>query len=397
MLQVRKVNGGRWNYVSTATEEPKWFDEDLVPRDHRYRMYVEAEDLEPSVTVDPERADFNRNWSAEWKPEQFGAGPFPFSLAETHAVAAFITSHRNIFFHDTVHSGGGTNAKNYIVRPPMAHAFQFMPPEDNDFYVRVAATWAAISDGGIMINDYYSQEDHPSEYGQPNTGFANDWAYMHLGIHSLLPEIAATGRDYDDDGYITHYELLRWNDEEKGGRYFVPWRPYRHPILDDVEIGGMLMPQGIDERLRKECEYHYRLITYIAGLSPLLRLRDLTSEPLPDGTHRVLATVQNLGFLSTYVTRRALAIKRDYPIVGRIRVTGGRLVEGGTVQTVGHILGRLAYVRRWGFGADESTRTLEWKVKPDDRGNVTITVEAWAEKAGRDRRMLLLRSPSGSR
>lgn len=394
MLQVRTQNGGRWNYVPTTATEPVTIEDDLAPRDRRYRIFIEGDDTRRASSAGRERADFNRNWSAEWKPEQVGAGPFPFSLPETHAVASFMTSHRNIFFHDTVHSGGGFNDKNYIVRPPMAHPFEFMPPEDNDFYLRMSAAWSAISDGGLMNSDYYSQVDHPGLYGQPNTGFANDWAYMHLGIHSLLPEIAAAGKDYDRDGYITIYELLRWNDEEKGGRYFAPWKPFRHPVLGDIEIGGLRgMPQAVDEGLRRECDNHYRLMTHIAGLSPLLRLQEPTSTTLPDGTVRIEAAVQNIGFLSTYVTRQALAIKRDYPVVVRLTLDGGTLVEGEPVVTIGHILGRLAYVRRWGFGADESIRRLTWRIRPG-AGPVTATIEAQAHKAGRDRRTL--RIPAGT-
>ena len=71
-------------------------------------------------------------------------------------MAKFITSHPNIFFTYTIHSGGG--AKNYIVRPPMSHPFEDMPPEDNDFYTRVGGVWSALSDGGVMNNNYYAQE-----------------------------------------------------------------------------------------------------------------------------------------------------------------------------------------------------------------------------------------------
>ena len=142
-------------------------------------------------------------------------------------MAKFITSHRNIYFVYTIHSGGG--AKNYIVRPPMSHPFEFMPPEDNDFYTRVGAVWSALTSGGVMNNNYYAQEVKAGRYGDTMTGFSNDWAYMHVGVHSLLPEIAAAGRDYDADGYVTQYQVLRWNDDVKGGKYFAPWKPYGIP------------------------------------------------------------------------------------------------------------------------------------------------------------------------
>lgn len=409
MLRVRELMGGRWSYIPTTLEYPKALEEDPAPRDQRYRVYVEGGNLDREAAIDTlqlgldsqanrrEPADFNRNWSAEWRADQPGSGPFPFALPEVRAVATFITSHRNVFFDYTMHSGGG--AKNYIVRPPMAHPYEFMPAEDNDFYMRLGAVWSALSGGGVMINDYYSQEARPGRYGQPETGFANDWAYMHLGIHSVLPEIgAAGGKDYDGDGYITLYEMVRWDDEEQGGKHFAPWKPYKHPVLGDVEIGGARgVPQGIGERLKKECEIHYGLLTHIAGLSPLLRLKDLKSARLADGSYRVTAVLQNQGFLSTYVTRQALQIKRDDPITARIKVSGGEVVGEGATKSVGHILGKLAYIRRWSFGADESTRAVEWQIKPEGAGPVTVTVETWAAKAGRDQRTITLRAATAGR
>ena len=161
MLRVRDRTGGRWSFVPTTLEEPETFEEDLALGDRRYRVYREGASLERQVTDEREPTNFNRNWSAEWQRGEPGAGPFPFSLPEVHAVAKFITSHPNIFFTYTIHSGGG--AKNYIVRPPMSHPFEDMPPEDNDFYTRVGGVWSALSDGGVMNNNYL----RPGGQGRP--------------------------------------------------------------------------------------------------------------------------------------------------------------------------------------------------------------------------------------
>ena len=395
MLQVRDRTGGRWNYVPTTLEEPETFEDDLAPADGRYRMYVEGQNLERELSVDREPPNFNRNWGAEWSPQEPGAGPFPFSLPEVHAVAKFITDHKSIFFTYTIHSGGG--AKNYIVRPPMSHPFEFMPPEDNDFYTRVGAVWSALSDGGVMNNNYYAQEVKTGRYGDTMSGFSNDWAYMNVGIHSLLPEIAAAGRDYDGDGYVTQYEIMRWNDQEKGGKYFAPWKPFRHPTLGDVEIGGSRgMPQGVDSRLRAECEAHYKLVLHVAGLSPLLRINDVKTERLGNGDIKVSTVIQNQGFLSTYVTRQALKIRRDYPIVATLQVKGAT-VRGAAARKVGHILGKLAYIRRWGSGADESLRTVEWTMTPTGTGPLEVAVEVYAHKAGRDARKLTVKTDTNDR
>jgi len=102
----------------------------------------------------------------------------------------------------------------------MDHPYDFLPPEDNDFYFRLAGEWSAISGGDIMMNTWYSQELMAGYYDWRQTGFFNDWAYMHEGVHTITPEIDTYGHDYDDDGYITIYERLRWSDEELGGECF---------------------------------------------------------------------------------------------------------------------------------------------------------------------------------
>ena len=226
-------------------------------------------------------------------------------------------------------------------------------------------------------------------YGETMHGFSNDWAYMQVGAHSLLPEISGAGRDYDEDGYVTQYEILRWIDEEKDGVYFSPWQSYPHPQLGEVEIGGYRgLPQGVDELLEKECGIHYQFLLHIADLSPLLRIEKLTSDRVSADEHRVTAVLQNQGFLSTYVTRKALEIRLDYPIIARIRVEGGELSDEDPAKKVGHILGKLAYIRRWGSGADESHKTVTWTVK--GRGPLKVSVEAWAKRAGRDEKTITI-------
>jgi hypothetical protein len=384
-----------------------------------YRYYIEGPDvLSPEgnplqrerrirneLTGEREDTDFNRNWSAEWEPQEGGAGPYPFSLPEVRAVANFITSHKNIFFVYNIHSGGG--AKSYMVRPPMNHPGDFMPLEDNDFYDRIGAYWAALSEGGLMQTNYMSwnfnsrRPDPSAPRGEGTivngrwriTGFMNDWCYMHVGIHAISPEIEGCAPDYNDDGFIRPDEIERWHQEEKGGQYFSPWKPYDHPILGKVEIGGSRgIPPALDGTAKMHSEWQYDLLRHIADFSPLLRIKDLTSEPISGGKYRVVATLQNQGFLATHVTRNALKIRRDYPINAKIQVTGGEIVEGEPTQNAGHLPGRLTVISRWSDGEEVPTKTVEWTIIATGSEPLKVSVEAWAPKAGRDQRTITINS-----
>ena len=405
MLEVRNKSGGRWNYISTSYEEDYYwrtsapitgwiprtdrsemFDDPGVPPDQRYSIYTEGQSFEePEVNVLREEGNFNRNWSSDWRASERGAGAYPFSVPEIRAVAEFTTrTHRNIFFYYNAHSGGAP--RNYIVRPPMNKPYTDMLQEDNDFYRRIGFIYGAISGGNIIHNNYDNPSLMTGVYGDTWHGFVTDWAYEDAGFHVVTPELEARQKDYNGDGYVTWYEILRWNDEEMDGKYYKDWTSFDHPVLGEVEIGGEKgMPPGYGEQLETVLRIQYDWLMHVAGLSPLLRIKALQSERLSNRRYRITATLQNEGFLSTYVARNALKIRRDYPIVATLSVTGGSLVQGDRAsKNAGHILGTLAYVARWGKGADESTTTVEWMVSPEGRGPVTISVEAWAYKAGRD-------------
>ena len=175
-----------------------------------------------------------------------------------------------------------------------------------------------------MNNNWYAQEVKAGRYGETMHGFSNDGP--HAGRHSQ-----PAARNLGGGPRLRRRRLrdpvrvLRWVDEEKDGVYFAPWTPYQHPELGEVEIRRLPGPSpGIDDRLEFESEIHYQYLMEIAGRSPLLRIIELDAEEVSPGEHRVTAVLQNEGYLSTYVTRKALAIPLDYPILAEIPGAGRR-------------------------------------------------------------------------
>ena len=382
-----KKGGYRFYLEGPGVESP---EADPLLREKRIRS---------ELTGEREGTDFNRNWSAEWEPQEAGAGPHPFSLPEVRAVADFIASHPNIFFAYNIHSGGG--ARSYMVRPPMNHPDDFMPLEDNDFYARIGAIWSALSEGGLMQTNYMSWNFNsrapvPGEGTWVNgrcryTGFMIDWCYMHQGIHCLTPEVEGSAPDYNGDGFIRPDEIERWLEEEKRGQYFSPWKPYHHPVLGPVEIGGSRgVPPALGGTAQMHSEWQYDLVLQIADFSPQLRITDLKSEPISDGKYRVAASLQNQGFLATYGTLQAIKIRRDYPVNARIQVIGGELVEGAAVQNVGHLPGKLTIIGRWSNGEEPPAKIVEWTIRATGTEPLKVSVEAVAPKAGRDQRTIMI-------
>jgi len=355
------------------------------------------------VTWEREGEDFNRNWAGEWLPEEPGAGPYPFSLPELRAVADFLTTtHKNIFFVYSIHSGGGGHeGRSYLVRPIMDQPYDHMHHEDNDFYVRAGAIYTYLSQGNIIENNYYSflfntgQEDEDGNqkgYGPTMAGFMSDYIYLNAGLHCVLPEISGPGIDYDEDGYFTWAEIERWNNEEMGNRWFSPWKKYNHSILGEVEIGGSQgVPPAVGDRAKFDCESQYDWLLYVANLSPLLRIKNVEAKQISDGKYKVVATVRNEGCLSTYVTRNAIKIQRDYPVLAKIDVKGGQITDNQPVKNLGHILGRWAYIPHWIAGQDRSNKTVEWIIEPTGSGSIEVTVEATSHKGGRNQKKITIR------
>ena len=370
---------------ATSDEGYRYYTESLELLDVRVEPeFLERRRRDP-LTGQREGPDFNRNWSAEWEADEPGAGPRPFSLPEVGTVADFILDHDNIFFTYTIHSGGGS--RSYMVRPPMDRPYDWMNGEDNHFYMRVGAIWAYLSGGGLTENNYYSylfttsrldENGEPRGYSDTMAGFNVDWAYMDAGLHHLSPEVNGSGWDYNKDGWIRPQEEERWHREEKGGMFDSPWSEVEHPSLGVVEVGGSRgMPPALDQTLQFHCEIQYDFLLYIAGLSPLISITELTAEPLGDGLHRVTATLQNIGGLPTYLTQRAIELRRDMPLVATIDIEGGEVIEGGLERNLGHIQGFVA-------GAFEATAPLtdfEWVVRADSVP-VSVSIRVGTPKAG---------------
>ncbi|MFB6368588.1 MAG: hypothetical protein ABEJ00_03150, partial [Gemmatimonadota bacterium] len=72
----------------------------------------------------------------------------------------------------------------------------------------------------------------------PAPGGSIDGMYLNFGVLAFANEIYDMGRDYDGDGEITEAEQLRYSDEVMDGYAWRPFRPYDHPQLGQLEIGG---------------------------------------------------------------------------------------------------------------------------------------------------------------
>jgi murein tripeptide amidase MpaA len=342
-----------------------------------------------------EGLDLNRNFPAGWRREheQHGAGPYPTSEPEVRAAVQFIASHPNLTGAVLFHTYSGV-----LLRPYSHQADDTLPAEDLWTYQKLGQRGTELT-GYPNISVFHDFRYHPKEV---ITGSFDDWAYDHLGLFSWTVEIWSPQRaaGIDEYKFIEWYrehpeeddhKLLAWNDTVLGGKGFVPWYPFRHPQLGDVELGGWdslyTWSNPPHALLEQELERFPRWLLFHLLVSPKLELLEAGATRLGPDTWRVRAVAHNTGWLPSYVTQRALRNKGVRGVVAEIALpAGAALLTGEAREELGQLEGR-AYKpvmptswAGWGGDATEDRVKAEWVVRAAEGAAVEVTLRH--ERAG---------------
>lgn len=293
-----------------------------------------------TVNKDREGLDLNRNFPAYWRQEfeQPGAGPYPTSEPEVRAMVDFFFAHRNIGAAVSFHTHSGV-----ILRPMGTQSDDDMTPEDLWIYKRLSDIGAKLT-GYPAISIFHEFKYHPKEI---ITG-TQDWVYEHLGALFWTVEIWAPNKEagitdykwiewYRDHPVADDLKLLKWSDEHCGGLAHVDWKPFHHPQLGEVEIGGWDKmnfwrnpPPALRER---EAARFPAWLAQLALSLPRLELLRTEVRRLGEDSWRVRFAVGNAGYLPSHVTQRALDRKTARGVVFEIHLPDAS--EAPAVSLVG--------------------------------------------------------------
>lgn len=349
-----------------------------------------------------EGLDLNRNYPSQWRPEheQHGAGPFPVSEPEVRAAVNFISARHNITGGIAFHTYSGV-----LLRPYSHQADEHMPADDLRTYQKIGAQGTELT-GYPNVSVYHDFRYHPKEV---ITGAFDDWLYEHRGAFAWTVEIWSPQREAGIDPYkfIEWYrehpieddlKLLHWSDTALRGQGFVPWYPFHHPQLGDIELGGWdslySWSNPPPHLLEKELARFPEWLLWHCLISPCITWKDVQIERIDAAHCRVRAVVENSGWLPTYVTRRALDVKLARGLICEIELpAGAQLVSGQRRTELGQLEGR-AYKpvtpsswAGWGGDTTADRARIEWVVRADAGARITITVRH--DRAGRLRRDLV--------
>lgn len=323
--------------------------------------------------------DLNRNFPWSWAPEpaQAGAGPYPMSEPESRAVVAFTARHPNIVAWLNCHTFGGV-----FIRPLGNRPDSEMNPADLALFRQIGA-WCEELTGYPMVSGF---EDFTYEPDKPLHGDLTSYAFHQRGCVAYVVELWDLFRQIGversrHERFVDHYshltrsdliELGRWDAAHNQSRVIRPWTPCEHPQLGRVEVGGLDPRIGIwnppYDRIAGVCRDQSAAFLRVAALAPALRADRIEQTALGGGLTRVTVTVENHGYLPTYVLSSARDLDFCEPVHAELDPGACTLEDAGTGRRViGHLDG-------WGRGLHDGTGALFYLTS---RGNTHAGTVSW--------------------
>ena len=323
--------------------------------------------------------DLHRNYLENWRPEpgrdatgrgwtQFGAGEYPLSEPETRAVVLWLLTHPNVGVANSM----DTAVPMHLRGPSVCEETECMSPADLAIYKHmdsVGLSYTKYPWAGDVYRTYNTREainefTGDSTRPEPLFGHGPDWGYSYYGAVWYGDEIWNGGRenDYDGDGKIEDWEVLRYCDERFGGTCFKPWAKYTHPTLGEVEIGGFnpkfFSQNGPPEVLEQWAGNQAKFNLYMAVSLPRVEIVEAKLAAVKvskdSATHEVRVTVRNTGRLPT-----ALDQAKKVKIVRPDRVVA-EFPKGSKSKQAGRP------PEFWLAGLSTQTIVVRLKVEPGD-------------------------------
>ncbi|MEX2178368.1 MAG: M14 family metallopeptidase [Gemmatimonadaceae bacterium] len=298
--------------------------------------------------------DLHRNYPMNWRPEpggdstgrgwtQFGAGAYPLSEPETRNVVMWVLTHPNIAVANTM----DTSVPMHLRPPSTCEETECMFPSDLRLYQHFDSVGLTITrypwagdvyrtyNTRVPVNPITGDSAQPS----PLFGHSPDFGYFYVGAIWYGDELWNGGRerDYNNDGRVDQYEVLRYCDEEFQSTCFKPWAKFPHPQLGEVEIGGynpkFFSQNGPPQVLEKWARNQAMFNLYMAQSLPQIEIADARVSALPAGqrdsaTHEVRVTLRNSGFMPTALeqAKRVKIVRPDRVVLQMPRGSGTRAV-----------------------------------------------------------------------
>lgn len=183
------------------------------------------------------------------------------------------------------------------------------------------------------------------------------------------PAVPVTPSPGDSGAGGDDAKLLAWVGASRPDA-FIAWKPFKHPTLGEVEIGGWRPFAAVPPpaAVAPLVEPHVRFLTELSTYVPRVAFGSLTATPLGAGLCRITASVENRGRWPTAL-QQAVVARAVKPLMIQIDVEPGTIVSGSARNQFFPTLA--------GSGRREK---VEWIVRA--KPGQGVTVRAVAQKGG---------------
>jgi len=329
--------------------------------------------------------DMNRNYGFNWQPHyvQYGAGPYPFCYPETKATRDFLLAHPNIMGGQAFHNSGGM-----ILRGPGAKNLGEYPMGDRNVYDYIGKTGEKIIPGYrylIVYTDLYTV-----------FGGSIDFLFSVLGAYTFTNEldmsptfsfpIGGEGEEVDEEvqrirNLAERLAEMKYHDLVLLGEHFADWKPYKHPLYGDVEIGGTkIYGSRVPPlfQLADTCHRNAAFCFYHADQMPRLEFDGVKVKKLENDLFQIDVSVKNTRVTPTM---SAQAVQKKLHRADRLKVEGQsiKLVAAGRLYdkyqgTTNKVKTRDNYI--WVESGVPSFGRVEYRFLVEGKGNIKLIYDS---------------------
>ena len=318
--------------------------------------------------------DLNRNFPGQWRPQFYygrHGGPFPLSEPETRAVVDTFADHPHIGCALTMHTYTGC-----ILTQPYR---EDTPLGKGDIELMEQLATDVVE--GTNYDVIRVCPDFMYDPKRPIGGVWADTISTVFGIPGYTIELWSP-LDYAELQVDDPLEFLMRPEPDKLRQFlakftenpdnFAPWKPYEHPQLGEIEIGGIEYLRTIrnppTECLADECDRAYIMADRARRSLPEVHA-EVEITDLGGDAHRVRLVLENRGFLPTSGLERGAEIHVSPPVSAALELSEGLRVEEPKQRNLDHLDGWGAIRTGWarnvvyaGLPARGHRQFVDWTV-----------------------------------
>jgi hypothetical protein len=252
-----------------------------------------GEDAIGGITVDA-------NFPHLWREFAADAGRFPLEAPEAKALAEFIRTHPGLGAvyvlgrQDSLARTPNHERRDITGRTPV-----FIDGDDKALYERI----------GKLYRDSTGIE---RARDAAHEGSFAAWCYAHRGLPTFCSQVwqrpdpspppedqkPEDKKDAPKPNDEESAAWLAWSDRDQGGRGFLPWKPFDHPTLGKVEIGGWapgFRTEPPSAMLPELITKHAGFVAALAGESARVRVERVKAREIAPGVTEITVDLVNDG------------------------------------------------------------------------------------------------------